>query len=127
MLEQADILCLIDKQNSNLGDRPHHHIRGVLGGVKRLGNVAGIDDCLIGNREPRLPYSIQVHEQILVGDGEGSGLGELVWTGKLKLRELLPVVVIVQENYRVHLHNHKNNRRRVNEKKNKSESQKPQA
>ena len=113
MLEQAHFLCPTEKQNSDLGDRPHDHLGGVLGGVERLGNVTGVDDCLVSNREP-CPYSVakvldlvQVHEQIFVADGEGGRHAEPIGAGKFELRELLPVVVVVQENRRMDLRNHK--------------------
>jgi len=99
MLEQACFLCPIEKHTSNPGDRPHDHLGGVLGGVERLSNVAGVDDCLVSNQEPRLSISVlgmvQVHEQIFVGDGEGGGHAEPKGAGKLELRELFPVVVVV--------------------------------
>jgi len=70
-----------------------------FGGVERLSNVAGVDDCLVSNQEPRLSISVlgmvQVHEQIFVGDGEGGGHAEPKGAGKLDLRELFAVVVVV--------------------------------
>jgi len=38
---------------------------------------------------------VQVHEQIFVGDGEGGGHAEPKGAGKLDLRELFAVVVVV--------------------------------
>jgi len=112
MLEQAHFLCPIEKQNSDLRDRPHDHLGGALHGVERLGNVTGVNDCLVSNREPR-PYSIKkaalglvhVHEQIFVADGEAGGHAEPIRAGKFELWELLPVVVVVQDNRRVDLRN----------------------
>lgn len=114
MLEHALFLCPIEKQNSDLRDRPRGHLGGVLRGVERLSDVAGVDDYLVSDREPG-PHSVaeavlrlvQVHEQIFVGDAEGGRHGEPFGVGKLELRELLPVVVVVQENRRVDLRNNK--------------------
>jgi len=112
MLDQAH-LCPIEKQNSDLGDGPHDHLGGVLRGVECLGNIAGIDDCLVSDREPT-PSAIvvvlvdlfQVHEQSFPGS-EGGDHAESLGIGEFKLWELLPVVIVVQEYRCVDLHNHK--------------------
>jgi len=85
MLEQPCIFSPIKKQDSNLGDGPHGHLGGVLGGVERLSNVTGIDDCLVSKRELCLGIPVmgmvQVHEQIFVGEGEGGRHAEQIRAG----------------------------------------------